>query len=39
MIEVSGLPIVCSKIFHPVYGFTAIIVAWLGRLNPLGISW
>ena len=27
----------CSRSISPGYGFTAIIVAFLGRLNPLGV--
>ncbi len=30
-------PASCSPAISPGYGFTAIIVAFLGRLNPLGI--
>ena len=37
MFEVSGPAGVVSIDFNAGYGFTAIIVAFLGRLNPLGI--
>lgn len=37
MSEVAGVVHRLQENFSPGYGFTAIIVAWLGRLNPLGI--
>jgi simple sugar transport system permease protein len=37
MSEVAGVVHRLQERFSPGYGFTAIIVAWLGKLNPLGI--
>lgn len=37
MSEVSGIGHQLQRNLSPGYGYTAIIVAWLGRLNPLGI--
>jgi simple sugar transport system permease protein len=37
MSEVAGVVHRLQENFSPGYGFTAIIVAWLARLNPLGI--
>jgi ABC-type uncharacterized transport system permease subunit len=37
MSEVSGVVHRLQERFSPGYGFTAIIVAWLGKLNPLAI--
>jgi simple sugar transport system permease protein len=37
MAEVAGVVHRLQERFSPGYGFTAIIVAWLARLNPLGI--
>jgi len=37
MIEISGLQGRLQHGFSPGYGYTAIIVAWLARLNPMGI--
>ncbi|MCF8009992.1 MAG: ABC transporter permease [Clostridiales bacterium] len=37
MVEVSGIVHRLQSGFSPGYGYTAIIVAWLGRLNPLAI--
>lgn len=37
MIEVSGITHRLQQGISPGYGYTAIIVAWLGRLNPLAI--
>ncbi len=37
MSELAGAVHRLQENFSPGYGFTAIIVAWLGRLNPLGI--
>ncbi len=37
MIEVSGITHRLQEGISPGYGFTAIIVAWLARLNPLAI--
>ena len=37
MSEVSGVVHRLQERFSPGYGFTAIIVAWLAKLNPLGI--
>ena len=37
MSEVAGVGHQLQRNFSPGYGYTAIIVAWLGRLNPLGI--
>jgi simple sugar transport system permease protein len=37
MIEVSGVIHRLQERFSPGYGFVAIVVAWLGRLNPWGI--
>lgn len=37
MIEISGLQGRLQHGFSPGYGYTAIIVAWLARLNPWGI--
>ena len=37
IIEVAGPVGHLQPNFSPVYGFTAIIVAFLGRLNPIGI--
>jgi len=34
MVEVSGVVLRLQERFSPGYGFTAIIVAWLARLNP-----
>ena len=38
MCEVAGLQGRLQHGFSPGYGYTAIIVAWLGRLNPWGIA-
>jgi len=35
--EVSGLYYCLPKSFSPGYGYTAVVVAWLARLNPLAI--
>ena len=35
--EVAGLGHQLQRNLSPGYGYTAIIVAWLGRLNPIGI--
>jgi ABC-type uncharacterized transport system permease subunit len=37
MSEVSGVVHRLQERFSPGYGFTAIIVAWLAKLNPIGI--
>ena len=37
MAEVSGIGHSLQRGLSPGYGYTAIIVAWLGRLNPFGI--
>lgn len=37
MIEVAGITHRLQHGISPGYGYTAIIVAWLGRLNPVGI--
>lgn len=37
MAEVTGIGHSLQRNLSPGYGYTAIIVAWLGRLNPLGI--
>ncbi len=37
MSEVSGIGHQLQRNLSPGYGYTAIIVAWLGRLNPIGI--
>ncbi len=37
MIEVSGVVHRLQERFSPGYGFTAIIIAWLAKLNPLAI--
>jgi general nucleoside transport system permease protein len=37
MAEVSGIGHQLQRNLSPGYGYTAIIVAWLGRLNPVGI--
>jgi simple sugar transport system permease protein len=37
MSGVAGIGHQLQRNFSPGYGYTAIIVAWLGRLNPLGI--
>ena len=37
MAEVAGVVHRLQEKFSPWYGFTAIIVAWLARLNPLGV--
>lgn len=37
MSEVSGVVHRLQERFSPGYGFTAIIIAWLAKLNPLGI--
>lgn len=37
MSEVAGVVHRLQENFSPGYGFTAIIVAWLGRLNPLAV--
>jgi len=37
MVEVAGVVHRLQERFSPGYGYTAIIVAWLGRLNPFGI--
>ena len=37
MIEVSGITHRLQQGISPGYGYTAIIVAWLSRLNPLAI--
>jgi simple sugar transport system permease protein len=36
-VEVAGVVHRLQERFSPGYGFTAIIVAWLAKLNPLGI--
>ncbi len=38
MAEVSGLTHRLQHGFSPGYGYTAIIVAWLARLNPIGMT-
>lgn len=38
MAEVSGIGHQLQRNLSPGYGYTAIIVAWLGRLNPIGIT-
>ena len=37
MSEVSGVVHRLQERFSPGYGFTAIIIAWLAKLNPIGI--
>ena len=37
MSEVSGIGHQLQRNLSPGYGYTAIIVSWLGRLNPIGI--
>lgn len=37
MSEAAGVAHQLQRNFSPGYGYTAIIVAWLGRLNPIGI--
>ena len=37
MSEVSGVVHRLQENFSPGYGFTAIIIAWLARLNPLAV--
>jgi len=37
MSEVAGIGHQLQRNLSPGYGYTAIIVAWLGRLNPIGI--
>jgi simple sugar transport system permease protein len=37
MSEVAGVGHQLQRNFSPGYGYTAIIVAWLGRLDPFGI--
>lgn len=37
MAEVGGIGHQLQRNFSPGYGYTAIIVAWIGRLNPFGI--
>jgi simple sugar transport system permease protein len=37
MSEVAGIAHQLQRNLSPGYGYTAIIVAWLARLNPLGI--
>lgn len=37
MTEVSGIAHSLQRELSPGYGYTAIIIAWLGRLNPFGI--
>jgi simple sugar transport system permease protein len=37
MSEVAGIAHQLQRNFSPGYGYTAIIVAWLGRLHPVGI--
>jgi simple sugar transport system permease protein len=37
MSEVAGIGHQLQRNFSPGYGYTAIIVAWLGRLNPMTI--
>ncbi len=37
MSEVSGVVHIFQEHISPGYGFTAIIVAWLGKLNPWGV--
>ncbi|MFH1808211.1 MAG: ABC transporter permease [Pseudomonadota bacterium] len=37
MVEVSGVVFRLQERFSPGYGFTAIIVAWLARLHPVGV--
>ena len=38
MSEVAGKGHQFKRNFSPGYGYTAIIVAWLGRMNPIGIA-
>jgi simple sugar transport system permease protein len=38
MSEAAGVGHQLQRGFSPGYGYTAIIVAWLGRLNPFGIT-
>ncbi len=38
MSEVAGISHQLTRNLSPGYGYTAIIVAWLGRLHPLGIT-
>ncbi|MGH2561872.1 MAG: ABC transporter permease [Thermomicrobiales bacterium] len=38
MSEAAGVSHQLQRGFSPGYGYTAIIVAWLGRLNPFGIA-
>lgn len=38
MSEVAGIGHQLQRNFSPGYGYTAIIVAWLGRLHPVGIA-
>lgn len=38
MSEVAGIGHKLQRDLSPGYGYTAIIVAWLGRLNPFGIA-
>jgi ABC-type uncharacterized transport system permease subunit len=37
MSEISGNLHLIKRVFSPGYGYTAIIVAWLGKLNPWGV--
>jgi simple sugar transport system permease protein len=37
MSEVAGIGHQLQRNFSPGYGYTAIIVAWIGRLHPVGI--
>jgi simple sugar transport system permease protein len=37
MAELTGISHSLQRELSPGYGYTAIIVAWLGRLNPFGI--
>ncbi len=37
MAEITGISHTLQRGLSPGYGYTAIIVAWLGRLNPFGI--
>jgi simple sugar transport system permease protein len=38
MVEVSGVVFRLQERFSPGYGYSAIIVAWMARLHPLGIA-
>jgi simple sugar transport system permease protein len=39
MVEVSGVVHRLQDRFSPGYGFVAIAVAWIGRLDPFGVLW